>query len=82
MTYPKMIIFDYGHTLLYEPDWNTDVAKTSYDVVCFWIATVKNIAFLSYLITILFALLINLSKNVNIDLAHGKILYLCFANID
>lgn len=24
MKYPKMIIFDYGHTLLYEPDWNTD----------------------------------------------------------
>mgnify|MGYP006330298577 FL=1 len=24
MNYPKMIIFDYGHTLLYEPDWNTD----------------------------------------------------------
>lgn len=23
MNYPKMIIFDYGHTLLYEPDWNT-----------------------------------------------------------
>lgn len=24
MKYPKMIIFDYGHTLLYEPDWNID----------------------------------------------------------
>lgn len=24
MNYPKMIIFDYGHTLLYEPDWNSD----------------------------------------------------------
>ncbi len=24
MNLPKMIIFDYGHTLLYEPDWNTD----------------------------------------------------------
>lgn len=24
MKYPKMIIFDYGHTLLYEPDWNTN----------------------------------------------------------
>lgn len=24
MKYPKMIIFDYGHTLLYEPDWNAD----------------------------------------------------------
>lgn len=24
MKYPKMIIFDYGHTLLYEPDWNSD----------------------------------------------------------
>lgn len=24
MKYPQMIIFDYGHTLLYEPDWNTD----------------------------------------------------------
>lgn len=23
MKYPKMIIFDYGHTLLYEPDWDT-----------------------------------------------------------
>lgn len=23
MNYPKMIIFDYGHTLLCEPDWNT-----------------------------------------------------------
>ncbi len=23
MKYPKMILFDYGHTLLYEPDWNT-----------------------------------------------------------
>lgn len=23
MKYPRMIIFDYGHTLLYEPDWNT-----------------------------------------------------------
>lgn len=23
LKYPKMIIFDYGHTLLYEPDWNT-----------------------------------------------------------
>lgn len=22
--YPKMIIFDYGNTLLYEPDWNND----------------------------------------------------------
>lgn len=22
MKYPKMILFDYGHTLLYEPDWN------------------------------------------------------------
>lgn len=22
MKYPKMIIFDYGHTLLYEPDWD------------------------------------------------------------
>lgn len=24
MNYPKMIIFDYGHTLLYEPDWNSE----------------------------------------------------------
>ena len=24
MNYPKMILFDYGHTLLYEPDWNSD----------------------------------------------------------
>lgn len=24
MKYPKMIIFDYGNTLLYEPDWDTD----------------------------------------------------------
>ncbi|WP_124100607.1 HAD family hydrolase [Ruminococcus sp. Marseille-P6503] len=24
MTKPEMIIFDYGHTLLYEPDWNSD----------------------------------------------------------
>lgn len=24
MTKPQMIIFDYGHTLLYEPDWNSD----------------------------------------------------------
>lgn len=24
MKYPKMILFDYGHTLLYEPDWNTN----------------------------------------------------------
>ena len=23
MKYPKMILFDYGHTLLYEPDWNS-----------------------------------------------------------
>ena len=23
MKYPKMIIFDYGNTLLYEPDWST-----------------------------------------------------------
>lgn len=23
MTYPKMIIFDYGHTLLHEPDWDS-----------------------------------------------------------
>lgn len=23
MIVPKMILFDYGHTLLYEPDWNT-----------------------------------------------------------
>ncbi len=23
MTYPKMIIFDYGHTLCYEPGWNS-----------------------------------------------------------
>lgn len=23
MTYPKMIIFDYGHTLLYEPGWDS-----------------------------------------------------------
>lgn len=23
MKYPKMIIFDYGHTLLYEPDWDS-----------------------------------------------------------
>lgn len=23
MKYPKMIIFDYGHTLLYEPGWNS-----------------------------------------------------------
>lgn len=23
MDYPKMIIFDYGHTLLYEPDWDS-----------------------------------------------------------
>lgn len=22
MKYPKMIMFDYGHTLLYEPDWD------------------------------------------------------------
>ncbi len=22
MRYPKMILFDYGHTLLYDPDWN------------------------------------------------------------
>lgn len=22
-TYPEMILFDYGHTLLYEPDWNS-----------------------------------------------------------
>ena len=22
MKYPKMILFDYGHTLLYESDWN------------------------------------------------------------
>lgn len=22
MKYPKMILFDYGHTLLYEPGWN------------------------------------------------------------
>ena len=21
--YPKMIIFDYGHTLLYEPSWDS-----------------------------------------------------------
>lgn len=21
--YPEMIIFDYGHTLLYEPDWDS-----------------------------------------------------------
>lgn len=24
MKYPKMIMFDYGRTLLYEPDWNSD----------------------------------------------------------
>lgn len=24
MKYPEMIIFDYGHTLLYEPDWNSE----------------------------------------------------------
>lgn len=24
MKKPRMIIFDYGHTLLYEPDWNSD----------------------------------------------------------
>lgn len=24
MRYPKMILFDYEHTLLYEPDWNAD----------------------------------------------------------
>ncbi|HCA30506.1 MAG TPA: HAD family hydrolase, partial [Ruminococcaceae bacterium] len=34
MTYPKMIIFDYGHTLLYEPGWdsmrgNTELLKYS-----------------------------------------------------
>lgn len=23
MNYPKMIIFDYGHTLLYEPGWDS-----------------------------------------------------------
>ncbi len=23
MTYPKMIVFDYGHTLLYEPGWDS-----------------------------------------------------------
>lgn len=23
MKYPKMIMFDHGHTLLYEPDWDT-----------------------------------------------------------
>ena len=23
MRYPKMILFDYGHTLLYEPDWDS-----------------------------------------------------------
>ncbi len=23
MKYPKMIIFDYGHTLLYEPGWDS-----------------------------------------------------------
>ncbi len=23
MKYPKMIIFDYGHTLLYEPSWDS-----------------------------------------------------------
>lgn len=23
-SYPKMILFDYGHTLLYEPDWNSE----------------------------------------------------------
>ncbi|MBQ7131286.1 MAG: HAD family hydrolase [Oscillospiraceae bacterium] len=23
MNYPRMIIFDYGHTLLYEPDWDS-----------------------------------------------------------
>lgn len=23
MKYPKMILFDYGHTLLYEPDWDS-----------------------------------------------------------
>ncbi len=23
MNYPKMILFDYGHTLLYEPDWDS-----------------------------------------------------------
>lgn len=28
MKYPKMIIFDYGHTLLYEPDWNSDKGNT------------------------------------------------------
>ena len=24
MNYPEMIIFDYGHTLLWEPDWSTE----------------------------------------------------------
>ena len=24
ITKPEMIIFDYGHTLLCEPDWNSD----------------------------------------------------------
>ena len=23
MNYPRMIIFDYGHTLLYEPGWDS-----------------------------------------------------------
>lgn len=23
MKYPKMILFDYGHTLLYEPGWDS-----------------------------------------------------------
>jgi len=23
LKYPKMIIFDYGHTLLYEPGWDS-----------------------------------------------------------
>ncbi len=24
MRSPKMIVFDYGHTLLYEPGWDSD----------------------------------------------------------
>ena len=29
MKFPKMIIFDYGFTLLYEPDWNSDRGNTA-----------------------------------------------------
>jgi len=28
ITKPKMILFDYGHTLLYEPDWNSERGNT------------------------------------------------------